>query len=162
MLATARGTEYRMNDLVIGRTPSGRRSFPISFRIAFIRRWDQCLRHGEKIQLMREFQLDHSTVTRWLNARDRGQLTASMVAAGEGSKKRMDGRDRAEIARLQQENEALKRKVAQAEAAQAILGKAFELLEGITTSSNPDTPQIPSALMSADEYAQWLKKNRLS
>jgi len=73
----------------------------------------------------------------------------------------MESRDRAELVRLRLENEALKKKVAQSEAAQQILGKAFELLEGITTSSE-NTAQIPPSLMSADEYAQWLKRHRLS
>ena len=68
--------------------------------------------------------------------------------------------DRAELARLRLENERLRRKVVQAEAAQDILGKAFELLQGITESSNND-PQIPLALMSATEYAEWLKRRKL-
>jgi hypothetical protein len=74
----------------------------------------------------------------------------------------MDGRDRAELARLRKENEALKKKVAQSEAAQQILGKAFELLEGITTSSTEENTPIPPALMSADEYKKWLQRRRLS
>lgn len=74
----------------------------------------------------------------------------------------MDGRDRAELVRLRKENEALKKRVAQSEAAQQILGKAFELLEGINTGSTQENTAIPPAVMSADEYAQWLKQHKLS
>ena len=74
----------------------------------------------------------------------------------------MENRDRAELARLRAENEILRKKVAQSEAAQQILGKAFELLEGITTSSDEEHTSIPPALMSADDYATWLKRRNLS
>lgn len=148
--------------MIVGRTASGSRSYPLSFRVEVLRRWDECVERGSKARLLREFDLASTTVDRWRQARARGELTASMVAAAERSPRRMDSRDRAELARLRQENEALKKKVAQSEAAQEILGKAFELLEGITTSSTEESTSIPPALMSADEYAAWLKKHRLS
>ena len=150
-----------MNHTNIGITQTGRRSFPIEFRLEFLRKWDASVERGAKVRLLRENQLASSTVERWLAARARGELTTSMVAAAERSSHRMESRDRAELARLRLENAALKKKVTQSEAAQQILGKAFELLEGITTSSE-NTPEIPPTLMSADEYAQWLKQHRLS
>ena len=151
-----------MNDMVIGRTSTGSRSFPLAFRIEYLRRWDECVERGAKVRLLREFNLAKGTVDRWLRARDDGEWTASMVAMSERSPQRMGNRDRAELARLRAENEALKKKVAQSEAAQQILGKAFELLEGITTSSNEEQTTIPPALMSADESATWLKRRKLS
>lgn len=151
-----------MSEIVIGRTSTGGRSFPLAFRIEFLRRWDECVERGSKTRLLRESGLASSTVERWLSARDRGELTASMVATAERSPHRMESRDRAEMARLRKENEVLKQKVAQSEAAQQILGKAFELLEGITTSSTPEDTAIPPALMSADDYTAWLKRRRLS
>ena len=69
--------------------------------------------------------------------------------------------DRAELARLRAENQRLRDKMAQSEAAQEILGNAFELLQGINQSSEPQS-QIPPALMSATEYAEWLKRRKLS
>ncbi|WP_280674508.1 hypothetical protein [Cryobacterium sp. CG_9.6] len=120
------------------------------------------MERGAKVRLLREFDLAKGTVNRWLRARDDGEWTASMVATSERSPQRMDNRDRAELARLRMENEALKKKVAQSEAAQQILGKAFELLDGITTRSNEEQTPIPPALMSAGEYAAWLKRSKLS
>jgi hypothetical protein len=153
--------ERIMSDPTIGLTQSGRRAFPVEYRLEFLRKWDAGVQRGAKVRLLREHALAASTVKRWLAARASGDLTASMVARAERSSHRMENRDRAELARLLRENEALKKKVAQSEAAQQILGKAFELLEGITTSSD-NPPEIPPMLMSADEYAQWLKQHRLS
>lgn len=107
--------------------------------------------------------MDRATVQAWLKARDRGEFTAAMVTAAEKSRsRRMNSRERAEVAKLRAENERLKEKVVQAEAAQQILGKAFELLQGITERSTEDTTEIPPALMSASEYAQWLERRKLS
>jgi len=117
--------------------------------------------HGAKVRRMREHGVASSTVQRWVSARERGQCTASMVAAAERAPRRMDNKERAELARLRKENQALKRKVEQAEAAQEILGKAFELLDGINKSSI-EQGQIPPALMSAREYEAWLKQHKLS
>jgi hypothetical protein len=150
-------------DVPIGVSPTGKKSIPLAFKIEFVRQWDECVERGAKVRLMREHGLSSGTVGRWLRARDRGEWTASMVAAAERPKRRVDSRDRAELARLRRENEVLKQKVAQAEAAQDILGKAFELLEGINKSSTTSPQvQIPPSLMSAEEYARWLKGHRVS
>lgn len=151
-----------MIEVEVGRTPTGQRAFPLEFRVEFLRRWDECVERGAKTRLLREHGLAPGTVQRWIAARDRGEWSRSMVTAAERAPRRMDSRDRAELARLRRENEALKAKVAQSEAAQEILGKAFELLQGINTSSTPQEPQIPPSLMSAEEYARWLKQHRLS
>nr|WP_064442700.1 hypothetical protein [Hoyosella altamirensis] len=136
--------------------------FPLAFRVNFVRRWQDCTERGAKARLLREFSLDEATVRPWLQAYDRGQYTTAMVAASEKSRNRVSNRDRAELARLRSENEALKKKVAQAEAVQEILGKAYELLHGINESSSEQHEQIPPALMSADEYARWLQRKNLS
>ena len=150
-----------MTDLLIGETRSGRRSFPLAFRVEFLREWDGCVERGAKTRLLREHALSPKTVQRWLAARAGGEWSAAQIAAAERSPHRMESRDRAELARLRKENEALRKKVAQSEAAQQILGKAFELLEGITSSSD-NLPEIPPTLMSEAEYAAWLKRHKLS
>ncbi|WP_341359183.1 hypothetical protein V5H98_15795 [Georgenia sp. M64] len=151
-----------MIDVEIGLTPKGRRAFPLEFRIEFLAQWDACVEYGAKMRLLREHALARKTVSRWLHARESGQWQAAMESATQGSSSRVDSQDRAELARLRIENEALKSKVARSEAAQEILGKAFELLQGINTGSTEPATQIPPSLMSADEYAQWLKRHRLS
>lgn len=133
----------------------------MSFRIEFIRQWDQCTVRGSKTALLREHNLNRATVKYWLDARDSGKLTSAMVKAADKSRTKMHSRERAELARLRIENEKLKKKVAHSEAVQEILGKAYELLEGMTTSSDEDTT-IPVSLMSATEYADWLHRNKLS
>lgn len=142
-----------------GLTPTGRRSFPIGYRLEFLREWDACHDRGAKTRLLRENDLPHGTVVRWIKARRRGELEESMTKASKPDSSASV--DRAELARLKVENERLRRQVVQAEAAQDILGKAFELLQGINESSDPG-PQIPPALMSATEYADWLKRTKLS
>ena len=142
-----------------GLSPTGQRSFSIGYRLEFLREWDGCYDRGAKTRLLRENDLSRATVARWVQARRRGELEESMSRASKPGKSSASV-DRAELARLRVENERLRRQVVQAEAAQDILGKAFELLQGINESSNTD-PQIPPALMSATEYADWLKRNKL-
>lgn len=143
-----------------GLTPTGRRSFSIGYRLEFLRAWDGCHERGAKTRLLRENNLSRETALRWIEARYRGELEESMTKASKPGRSSASV-DRAELARLRMENQRLRRQVVQAEAAQDILGKAFELLRGITESSNSD-PQIPPTLMSATEYADWLKRFRLS
>ncbi|MDI6627081.1 MAG: hypothetical protein QME72_05120, partial [Rhodococcus sp. (in: high G+C Gram-positive bacteria)] len=83
---------------------------------------------------------------RWIDARENGEWTASMVTVSDASKNAMTNRERAELARLRRENEQLKKKVEQSEAVQEILGKAYELLEGMHTSSQNDDNDIPVSL----------------
>ncbi|WP_241962006.1 hypothetical protein [Rhodococcus opacus] len=157
------GKRDGMIDIEIGRTPTGGRHFPIAFRLEFIHRWDAATDRGAKTRLLREHNLTTATVRRWLHSRDEGEFTGlTSVTREERSLRRMENADRAELTRLRKENAALKHKVAQGEAVQEILGKAYELLEGITTSSTTDDePEIPPALLSATEYANWLERNKL-
>lgn len=85
-----------------------------------------------------------------------------MLKAAERSKARMNSQERAELGMLRKKVEQLEAKVAQAEAAQDILGKAFELLQGINKTSIDDPSSVPTALMSADEYMRWLGHNNMS
>ncbi|MET9201788.1 hypothetical protein [Gordonia sp. NPDC003585] len=145
-------------------TPGGRNCYTLAFKVQFLQDWDRCVEYGSKARMLRERGVSDRTVRDWLGARARGNFEAAMVAEAtkKGKAKRVDSRDRAELARLRTENERLKTKVAQAEAAQEVLGKAFELLEGITKSSTDPQTEIPAALMSAEQYRQWLQRQGLS
>lgn len=154
-----------MSDLVtvpVGRTQQGHRAFSMAYKIEFLRRWDNCTERGAKARLLRENNLAYTTVRAWIRARDEGHLHESMVEAADKARDRLDSRDRAELAKLRRENERLREKVAQSEAAVEILGKAFELLQGISKTSTDETTEIPPALMSAREYALWLERKTLS
>jgi hypothetical protein len=151
-----------MIDVEIDRFAGGRRSFPLAFRVEFLRQMDEAVERGAKARLMREFNLDSATVVAWRRSRRLGEFETSMVNAAGRSKNVVSNQDRAELARLRLENQQLRRKVEQSEAVQEILGKAFELLDGITKGSPPPQPQIPISLMSAKEYADWLQTNRLT
>ena len=151
-----------MIDVPIDRSVGGGRRFPLAFRVEFLRQWDNAVARGARAGLLREYNLARPTVGAWLRARDRGEFEESMVAAAGKSKNVVSNEDRAELARLRQENQQLRAKVQQSEAVQEILGKAFGLLERITKTPDPEQPQIPISLMSAEEYARWLQRSKLS
>jgi hypothetical protein len=146
----------------IGTTASGGRSFSVAFRIEFLQAWDECVAHGDKARLLREHNLAKGTVKRWLNARARGEFDASLQAAEvKMGRRQQHNEDRSEVIRLRRQVEQLEQKVKNAEAAQEIMGKAFELLDGITKSSTGPDAQIPPTLMSAAEYQTWLERKKL-
>jgi hypothetical protein len=149
-------------DVEIDRSVGGGRRFPLAFRIEFLRQWDDAVERGGKTRMLREFKLSPSTVMAWRRSRERGEFETSMVNAAGKSRNVVNNKDRAELARLRQENQQLRKKVEQSEAVQEILGKAYELLDGITKGSPPEQPQIPISLMSAQEYATWLQTSKLS
>lgn len=142
----------------IGSTATGKRSFSLAYRLEFLAAWDECEAHGDKTRLLRANGLAQSTIKRWLQARDEGLLDESAVQAMSGGRRRTHSEDRSELLRLRRENERLQKKVREAETVQEIMGKAFELLEGITKSSTGPQAQIPPALMSAQEYERWLER----
>lgn len=149
----------------VGRTPRGQRSYPLGFKIEFLQLWDAAVsERGARSRLLREYRVSSTTVREWRRARDRGDFEAAMVSAAQKSRgsRRVDAQQRAELARLRSENERLKKKVKQAEAVQEIMGKAIELMEGITKSSADEEESIPPALMSAEQYRQWLERKALS
>lgn len=152
-----------MIDIEIGRNPTGGRTFPVAFRVEFVQQWDEATTRGAKTRLLREHSLIYATVRRWLHSRDEGEFSSELAVAEEKrSIRRRDSFDRAEFIRLRKENAALKHKLAQSEAVQEILGKAYELLEGITTSSDAEgQDEIPLSLLSPTEYAKWLERNKL-
>ena len=144
-----------------GRTARGHRAFPLAFRVEFVRAWLAATERGERARLLRRHDLAWSTVRRWTEAYHNGDYTTAMVEASQRSRSRMDNKDRAELARLREENELLRAKVARGEAVQEILGKAYELLHGINESSTSPATPIPPALMSASDYAAWLERKHM-
>lgn len=143
-------------------TETGRRSFPLAYRIEFLAAWDECVEYGQKARLLREHCLSRKTVERWLDARADGRFDdTAMEAAMSQEPRRTHSQDKAALARALRENERLKAKLREAELAQEIMGKAGELLKGIDLSSPDPQTQIPPMLMSQDQFDAWLKRTRL-
>lgn len=75
----------------------------------------------------------------------------------------MENIDRAEFARLREENAALKDKLARSEAVQAILAEALELFDGLAVGSPPEEEsEVPVIRFDATDYATWLKRTKLN
>lgn len=143
-------------------TETGRRTYPLEYKIEFLAAWDECVEHGEKARLLREHRLDRTTVRPWLDARAAGKFDESaMEAALSEEPRRTHSQDKASLARALRENERLKAKLREAELAQEIMGKAAELLKGIDLSSPDPQTQIPPLLMSQNQFDAWLKRTRL-
>lgn len=53
--AGAGETEQHMSEILVGQTRTGRRTFPMAFRVEFLRKWDLCLERGSKTRLLREY-----------------------------------------------------------------------------------------------------------
>tara|TARA_R110002020_G_scaffold219214_2_gene427076 strand:- start:316 stop:633 length:318 start_codon:yes stop_codon:yes gene_type:complete len=77
-----------------------------------------------------------SQITEWRKLRDAGVLEGKGPGEQVG---RLTG-EQAEIARLRRRLEVTERRLATTEVALEIMGKARELLEGISRSSQDDTP----------------------
>lgn len=60
---------------------SGRRSYPLAYKIEFLAAWDECVEHGEKARLLREHGLHSTTVGPWLKDRAAGKFEESLVGA---------------------------------------------------------------------------------
>lgn len=136
--------------------------FSLEFKLSFLREWDAAVPEpGARTALLRRYNLRHSTVYGWRKAREDGRFEESMITAAQSPSRRQASELRGEVAHWKARAEAAEEKARTAEAAQEILGKAFELLEGINTSSAP-LPQIPPALMSAEEYRLYLQRLDLS
>ncbi|MFT4085579.1 MAG: hypothetical protein QM658_00240 [Gordonia sp. (in: high G+C Gram-positive bacteria)] len=146
----------------IGRTASGVQSFTLEFKLQFLREYDQCVEPGAKTELKRRYNVSNASLANWRKNRAEGRCGEAAAAAAVKPRRTSDvNKFRAEAAKWKARAEAAEEKARKAEAAQVILGKAFELLEEINSSSTPAS-QIPSALMSAEEYRLYLQRLQLS
>ncbi len=112
-----------------------RRSFTAEYKARVVAEYEAAP-HGEKSAVLRREGLFHSHVREWTGIRRAGGLTGlegrSAPAPGQ------PGRER-DAERLRVENQRLTAKLAQTQAALAIMGKAHELLEMLAESSAPPT-----------------------
>jgi len=114
-----------------------RRTFSAEYKAAIVAEYEAAP-HGEKSAVLRREGLFHSHVQEWTRARATSATTAVTTSATTMS--RLSRAER-ETERLRAENARLNAKLAQTQAALAIMGKAHELLASLAESS--DTP-LPS------------------
>lgn len=113
--------------------PSRRRAFSASEKIEHLAAYEAACAQGQGGAYLRREGLYSSLVTTWRQARDGGTLTATR----EGPIGRPSA-EQAEIARLRRELEVTRARLATTETALDIMGKARELLESISKSSDTE------------------------
>jgi transposase len=127
--ATSTGGAPRPTDTEVGRA---RRSWPATYKLAVLAEIDAAER-SEIGEIMRREGLYSSLISEWRKQRDRGAL--------EGLRDRKPGpagKDplRVEVGRLREENARLRERVATCEELIGTQGKAFALLQTISTASS--------------------------
>jgi transposase-like protein len=113
-----------------------RRRFTAIYKLAILRRADQC-REGELGALLRKEGLYSSHLTAWRRQRDQGELDA-LQPRRRGRPPKQPAAD-AEVARLRRENERLTQRLATAEAVIEIQKKVASLLGVVVPSNSPES-----------------------
>lgn len=114
-----------------------RRTFTAEYKAAIVAEYEAAP-HGEKSAVLRREGLFHSHVQEWTGARSGRTTTTSTTSGSSSATASRLSRAERETERLRAENVRLNAKLAQTQAALAIMGKAHELLASLVESS--DTP----------------------
>jgi transposase len=104
-----------------------RRRFSAGEKLRILEEAEACTEPGEIGAILRREGIYSSYLSRWRQARDRGQLTA-LGAQQRGPKPAMDAAMVREVARLRQANERLQARLGQAEAIIEVQKKLSQLL----------------------------------
>lgn len=104
-----------------------RRRFTASEKLRILEEAEACTEPGEIGALVRREGIYSSYLSRWRQARDRGQFTA-LGAQQRGPKPATDAALAREVARLRRENERLQARLGQAEAIIEVQKKLSQLL----------------------------------
>jgi transposase-like protein len=118
---------------------SSRRTFTAAYKLAILDEYDALVEPGAKGGLLRREGLYSSHLVEWRRARDSGAL-AGLAGRPRPAKRTSE---QAELAALRRRNERLERELAKNRAALSIMGKAHELLELLSESSDTDRPSTP-------------------
>ena len=113
-----------------------RRAFTAEYKLAILAEYDGCTETGEKGALLRREALYSSIVADWRRQHRQGLLKAAL-GLGRSDVGR-GGPSFSEVARLRNENERLRHKLAQAEVIIDVQGKVHALLEEISKSAASD------------------------
>ena len=104
-----------------------RRRFSAGEKLRILEEADACTEPGEMGALLRREGVYSSYVSRWRQARDRGQLTA-LGSQQRGPRPATDAELVREVARLRRDNERLQARLGQAEAISEVQKKLSQLL----------------------------------
>ncbi|WP_125810470.1 hypothetical protein [Actinoplanes sp. ATCC 53533] len=117
--------------------PRTRRSFTPGQKLELLAGYEQAVTVGEGGAFLRRGGLYSSLMTEWRRARDAGLLQGRAADQTVGR----PSAEQVEIARLRREWERTQSRLARTETALEIMGKAQELLAGISRSE-PDGPDV--------------------
>lgn len=116
--------------------PTSRRSFTSAQKLEHIAAYEVAMTSGDGGSYLRANGLYSSLMCEWRRQRDAGVLEGKKP----GEKIGRLTAEQAEIARLRRQLDNAERRLATTEVALEIMGKARELLEGLTKSSRDDNP----------------------
>jgi transposase len=116
-----------------------RRTFSAEYKLAVVAEYDACTDPGGKGALLRREGLYSSHLVEWRRARD----TGAMAGLSGLARPRKRTPEQVELEKLRRRNERLERELAKNRAALNIMGKAHELLELLSESSDTEGPSTP-------------------
>ena len=116
--------------------PTSRRSFTSAQKLDHIAAYEAAMQNGDGGAYLRANGLYSSLMCEWRRQRDAGVLAGKKP----GEKIGRLTAEQAEIARLRRQLDKAERQLATTEVALEIMGKARELLEGLTKSSRDEDP----------------------
>jgi transposase len=116
--------------------PTARRSFSSAQKLEHIAAYEAAMQKGDGGAYLRANGLYSSLMCEWRRQRDAGVLAGKKP----GEKIGRLTAEQAEIARLRRQLDKAERRLATTEVALEIMGKARELLEGLTKSSRDENP----------------------
>ena len=116
--------------------PTSRRSFTAAQKLDHITAYEAALKKGDGGAYLRANGLYSSLMCEWRRQRDAGVLAGKKP----GEKIGRLTAEQAEIARLRRQLDTAESRLATTEVALEIMGKARELLEGLTKSSRDENP----------------------
>ena len=116
--------------------PTSRRSFTSAQKLDHIAAYEAAMQKGDGGAYLRANGLYSSLMCEWRRLRDAGVLAWKKP----GEKIGRLTAEQAEIARLRRQLDKAERQLATTEVALEIMGKARELLEGLTKSSQDEDP----------------------
>ena len=116
-----------------------RRRFSAEYKLAIVAEYDACTDLGGKGALLRREGLYSSHVVEWRRAIKTGSM-AGLTGTPRPTKRTPE---QVELEKLRSRNERLERELAKNKAALVIMGKAHELLELLSESSDTERPPKP-------------------